>query len=82
MAANVLRSPKAVQMSVYVVRAFVRMRDELAANSTILKRLAEIDKALLQHDGALWALWAQLQPLLTPPPDVPRRRMGFHAVDG
>ena len=82
MAANVLRSPKAVQMSVYVVRAFVRMRDELAANSTILKRLAEIDKALLQHDGALRALWAQLQPLLTPPPDVPRRRMGFHAVDG
>lgn len=81
MAANVLRSPKAVEMSVYVVRAFVRMREELAANATILKRLAEIDRTLLEHDGALRTLWQRLQPLLAPPPEPPRRRMGFHATN-
>ncbi|HEY5553100.1 MAG TPA: ORF6N domain-containing protein, partial [Opitutaceae bacterium] len=52
MAANVLRSAKAVEMSVYVVRAFVRMREELMTNSEILKRLAHIDKSLIEHDTA------------------------------
>ena len=44
MAANLLRSERAVQMSVFVIRAFVRMREQIVANSAILKRLAEIDK--------------------------------------
>ncbi len=79
MAANVLRSPRAVEMSVYVVRAFIMQREVLATNATILKRLAEIDKSLLQHDSVLRTLWQQLQPLLAPPPDLPRKQMGFHA---
>lgn len=77
MAANVLNSPEAVKMSVYVVRAFVQMRGQIAANAEILKRLAEIDKALLGHDRSLQFLWSKLQPLLAPPPDPPRRRIGF-----
>ena len=44
MAANILNSPRAVAMSVYVIRAFINMREQLAANAIILKRLAEIDK--------------------------------------
>jgi hypothetical protein len=78
MAANVLRSERATQMSVYVVRAFVKMREHLAANAAILKRLAEIDKTLLEHDQSLQIIWNQLQPLLEPPPDPPKRRIGFH----
>ena len=78
MAANVLRSPKAIEMSVYVVRAFIRQREELATNATILKRLAEIDRTLLEHDSALQILWKRLQPLLTPPPEPPRKELGFH----
>jgi hypothetical protein len=77
MAANVLRSARAVQMSVYVVRAFVRMREHLAANTAILKRLAEIDRTLLEHDEALRVLWAKLEPLLRPAPEPRRRRIGF-----
>jgi len=78
MAATVLNSPRAVQMSLYVIRAFVRMREELAANQAVLRRLAEIDKTLLEHDAALRVLWGRLRPLLTPPPEPPRREMGFH----
>ncbi len=78
MAANVLNSPEAVTMSVYVVRAFVRMREHLVANAAILKRLAEIDKTLLEHDQGLRTVWQKLQPLLQPPPKSPRRRIGFH----
>jgi len=77
MAANVLNSPEAVAMSVYVVRAFIQMRERLAANAAILKRLAEIDKTLLEHDQTLRIVWQKLQPLLQPPPDPPRRRIGF-----
>jgi hypothetical protein len=77
MASTVLSSPEAVAMSVFVVRAFVRMREQLAANAAILKRLAEIDKTLLEHDHALGVIWEQLQPLLAPPPEPPKRRIGF-----
>ena len=79
MAANILRSERAVQMSVFVIRAFVRLREQVAANASILKRLAEIDKTLLQHDTALRDLYRKLLPLLQPPADPPKRRIGFHA---
>lgn len=78
MAATVLNSPEAVKMSVFVVRAFVQMREHLAANAAILKRLAEIDKTLLEHDQTLGVIWQQIQPLLAPPPDSPKPRIGFH----
>ena len=76
-AANVLNSPQAIQMGLYVIRAFVKMREELTANATILKRLAEIDKSLLIHDSAVRDLYQKLLPLLTPPPEKPKRRIGF-----
>jgi hypothetical protein len=65
-------------MSVFVVRAFVRLREQVAANTAILKRLAEIDKTLLEHDSALRDVYQKLLPLLQPPADPPKRRMGFH----
>jgi hypothetical protein len=79
MAANILRSDRAVQMSVFVVRAFVRLREQIASNSAILKRLAEIDKTLLQHDAALRDVYQKLLPLLQPPPAPPKRSIGFHS---
>ena len=79
MAANILRSERAVQMSVFVVRAFVRLRERVAYNAAILKRLAEIDRTLLQHDAALRDVYHKLLPLLQPPPAPPKRRIGFHA---
>jgi len=81
MAATVLNSPRAVQMSVFVVRAFVQMREQLAANAAILKRLAEIDKTLLEHDRGLRVVWQKLQPLLQPPPEPSKRRIGFNPED-
>ena len=77
MAASILNSPEAVAMSVFVVRAFVQMRERLAVNVEILKRMAEIDTTLLEHDQALRTIWQNLQPLLEPPPDPPKRKIGF-----
>ena len=65
-------------MSLFVIRAFIKMREQLATDSAILKRLAEIDKMLLVHDSALHDLYQKLLPLLSPPPEPPQRRIGFH----
>jgi hypothetical protein len=81
MAAMVLNSQKALAMSVYVVRAFVGMRERLAANEMIVKRLAEIDRTLLQHDASLRDIYRKLLPLLQPAPESPKRRIGFVSSD-
>ena len=76
-AANILRSERAIAMSVYVIRAFIELRERVAANAAILKRLAEIDKTLLEHDTALRDIYQKLLPLLAPPPEPARRQIGF-----
>jgi hypothetical protein len=79
--ANVLNSSKAEAMSIYVIRAFIRMREELSANQAVSKRLAEIERTLLTHDAALRDLYQKIRPLLLPPPDQPKRRIGFRTDD-
>ncbi len=82
MAANILRSEKAVEMSLYLVRAFVQMREALLANATILKRLAEIDNRLIEHDSVLREIVDRLQPLLDAPEpgeeEEKKPKIGFH----
>jgi len=81
MAANILSNPRAVAISVYVIRAFVKLREDLTANAAILKRLAEIDKALLVHDVTLREIYQQLRPLLAPPPEATKPEIGFHVKE-
>jgi len=81
MAANVLRSESACRMSIFVIRAFVRLREQASANAAILRRLAEIDSVLLRQDAALRDVYRKLLPLLQPPPESPRRGIGFHTED-
>ncbi len=81
MAATILNSQRAVAMSVYVVRAFVKMRRELLTNATLEARLQNIEKTLLTHDAALRDVYHKLKPLLLPPPEKPRRRIGFHTEE-
>ncbi len=77
MAANVLNSSQAVQMSVFVVRAFVRMREHLLSHAELDKRLTDIEKTLIGHDTALRDLYQKIRPLLLPPPAPPRKQIGF-----
>jgi hypothetical protein len=77
MASNILSS----KMSVFIIRAFIAHREMLAANSTILRRLAEIDKTLLIHDRSLREMYQKLVPLLQPQPTPSRKELGFHVKD-
>ena len=67
MAANVLNSERAVRMSVYVIRAFVQLRDTFNLNQILQGRLTEIEKILLNHDAALRDIYEKIKPLLVPP---------------
>ena len=80
-AANFLNSDRASAMSVYIIRAFVKMREDLAANAAILKRLAEIDKTLVIHDVTLREILQKLRPLLDPPPPPSKPEIGFHVKE-
>jgi hypothetical protein len=81
MAATVLNSPKAVQMSVFVVRAFVRMRQALLSRVEMEKRLEQIEKILLVHDDSLRDLYGKIRPLLLPPPEPPPKPIGFQVKE-
>jgi len=84
MAANVLNSPQAVRMSVFVVRAFVKMRELLGGTRELARQLRELEAKLTArldgHEAAIVDVLQRLMRLLEPPPDPepPRRRIGFH----
>jgi hypothetical protein len=78
MAATILNSPRAVAMSVYVVRAFVQLRELLASNAELARRLDELEGKLEHHDEAITAILSAIRELMNPP--TPKRRgIGFTA---
>jgi hypothetical protein len=84
MLASVLNSPIAVQASVRVVRAFVRLREMIAANTELAARLKELERRFDSHDEAIVELFAVLKRLLEPeskPEPKPKREIGFHVRD-
>jgi hypothetical protein len=81
MAANVLRSKRAIQMSVHVVRAFVRLREMVAANKELSKKLDELERRVAHHDEAITSIVKAIRELATPPESKPGRRIGFIAED-
>jgi len=62
MAANVLRSDRAIEMSVFVVRAFVGLRGALASQAEMLRKLEELEERVGAHDEAIQAIVAAMQP--------------------
>jgi len=78
MAATVLNSPRAVEMSVYVVRAFVQLRELLASNTALARKLNELEGKLKNHDQAIAAILSAIRELMNPPPPK-RRPIGFTA---
>jgi hypothetical protein len=81
-AANVLNSGRAVEMSVYVVRAFVQLRELLASNTELARRLdeleARIESKLTRHDEAIAAMLSAIRELMNPAPAA-QRGIGFTA---
>jgi len=76
MAASVLNTPRAIEMSVYVVRAFVRLRRLLATHKELAAKVAELERVLGTHDRRIVALVEAVKKLMQPPA-LSRPRIGF-----
>ncbi len=77
MAASVLNSPRAVEVSVFVVRAFVKLRELTMAHKEIRQKLDELERKVSGHDQAIAGLVNAIRELMTPPEPKKKRPIGF-----
>ena len=77
MLASVLSSQRSVEVSVFVVRAFVKLREKLSAHRKLAQKLTELERKIETHDERIRSLFNAIRQLMVPP-ELPRRRIGFH----
>ena len=77
MAANVLNSPRAVDVGVYVVRAFVKLRELAATHKELARKLTELEQKVGTHDQAIRQLIAAIRQLMAPPAHDKKGKIGF-----
>jgi len=80
MAAAVLNSRRAVQMSIFVVRAFLRLREWVAGQAQLSARLTQLERRVGEHDHELRGIIRAVRQLLQSPAPVRRRRIGFETA--
>lgn len=78
MLASVLNSPRAVELSLFVVRAFIRLREMLASHKDLARKLDELEKHVRDHDGHIQTLFEAIRQLMKPP-DSKQRKIGFNS---
>ncbi len=76
MLASVLNSPQAVEASIFVVRAFIRMREMLGAHKELAEKIAELDRRVGQHDESIRSLVQAIRQLMAPA-EGKTKRIGF-----
>jgi ORF6N domain len=82
MAAMILNSPRAVEVSVFVVRAFVKLRQLALSHKELAAKLDQLEKKVVGHDDAIRQLVAAIRQLMTPPAPAPKPgRIGFRMLE-
>ena len=80
MLSGVLRSPRAVQVNVAIMRAFVRLRETLSLHKELAHKLADLERKIENHDENIRSLFDAIRQLMTPP-ETPRREIGFRVKE-
>ena len=78
MAASVLNSPKAIEVSVFVVRAFVQLREVLAGHKELARKISQLERKLGDHDDQILVLVEAIKQLMDPKLPPKTRRIGFN----
>lgn len=81
MLSGVLRSPRAVQVNIAIMRAFVRLRDVLSTHRELAAKLAELETKIDRHDRQILALFDSIHELMEPPDDSPKPPIGFQTEE-
>jgi hypothetical protein len=79
MLSSVLKSGRAVQVNIAIMRAFVKLREILATHHELAERLEELEGRFQQHDAQIQEVFEAIRALLAPKPDSSKRRIGFSA---
>jgi hypothetical protein len=77
MLSSVLRSPRAVQVNIAIMRVFVRLRETFVLHNELAHKLAELERKIEGHDTSIRTLFDAIRELAAPPA-TPRRQIGFH----
>lgn len=80
MLSSVLKSTRAVQLNILIIRAFVRLRDYLATHKDLARKLEDVERKQQEHGVHIRKIYDCIQRLIEPPPDQPKRRIGFRAA--
>jgi hypothetical protein len=78
MLSGILRSHRAVQVNVAIMRAFVRLREALSLHKELAHKLAELERKIENHDAGIHSLFEAIRQLMAPPPEDPKKEIGFH----
>ena len=78
MAASVLNSPRAIEVSVFVVRAFVQLRKTIAQNKELTHKITQLERKIGDHDEQIVALVEAIKQLMNPKPPPKTKRIGFN----
>ena len=81
MLSSVLRSPRAVQVNIAIMRVLVRLRTTLALHKELAHKLAELERKIEGHDTSIRTLFDAIRELAAPPA-TPRREIGYHVKEG
>ena len=78
MLSSVLNSERAIQVNIAIIRAFVKLRQVLSANTKLALKLEQLERKTEKHDTEIQAIFEVIRELMKPP-EKPKRRIGFHA---
>jgi hypothetical protein len=78
MLSGVLHGRRAVQVNIAIMRAFVKLRQIIAAHKELAHKLSELEKRTEKHDTEIQSIFEAIRRLMAPPPEPPKRRIGFH----
>ncbi|MFC1643916.1 ORF6N domain-containing protein [Candidatus Omnitrophota bacterium] len=77
MLSSVLNSKRAVQVNIAIMRVFVKLKEMLSTHKELMYKLAELERKIEKHDGEICAIFEAIRQLMEPPPEKPRRMIGF-----
>jgi phage regulator Rha-like protein len=77
MLSSVLRSKRAIQVNIAIMRAFVKLREILSTHKDLAQKLNELEHKIERHDEEITAIFEAIRQLMAPPPREPKRRIGF-----
>lgn len=78
MLSGILHSKRAVQVNIAIMRAFVKLRHIIATNKELMNKLNELERKIEKHDVEIQSIFEAIRQLMAPPPEPPKRRIGFH----